>query len=438
MKVAVSSPALTGILAEIVGAEHLLTDTGALEAHAVDGVVPRFVARPRTDEEVSRLLMVAHAEDLAVAPRGSGSSLALGYPPRRADLVVDLSRLDELEEYSPADMVASVGAGARLGALGERFGAHGQMLAVDPPGGATRSVGGVLATGASGPRRFRYGRTRDLVLGVRFAQADGTLTWGGAKVVKSVTGYDVPKLLTGSLGTLGVIVSATLRLHPRPPACASWLVPLGTRAAAEGFLAALLDSPIEPERVALLHGGPAAAAGSPGAGLAALVSVASVAEAVASQGAAIGRLAVRHASRATPAPEAAWSAAAGALAGPVVLSIACEIARVTHWMEEVGRLAGILGCRASAMAEAGNGVIRVALDGERAAAALGDAGLPRLRAELAREGGAAVVERAPREAKDGLDPWGAVGPGALAIMERIKREFDPGGILNPGRFVGGL
>ncbi len=163
--------------------------------------------------------MVAHAERLAVAPRGSGSSLGLGHPPRRLDLVLDLSRLDAIEEYVPEDMVASVGAGARLGALAERFGAHRQMLAVDPPGGAVRSVGGVLATGASGPLRFRYGRTRDLLLGVRFVQADGLLTWGGAKVVKSVTGYDVPKLLVGSLGTLGVIVrrrSGCTRARPRP------------------------------------------------------------------------------------------------------------------------------------------------------------------------------------------------------------------------------
>jgi FAD/FMN-containing dehydrogenases len=115
-------------------------------------------------------------------------------------------------------MIATVQAGVRLDVLGRELGKHGQMLALDPYGRPTRTVGGVLACGASGPRRFRYGTGRDLLLGARFVQADGTVTWGGSKVVKSVTGYDVPKLLAGSLGTLGVIVEATLRLHPsRPP-----------------------------------------------------------------------------------------------------------------------------------------------------------------------------------------------------------------------------
>jgi glycolate oxidase FAD binding subunit len=117
------------------------------------------------------------------------------------DLALDLSRLTGIMEYVPADMVATVQAGVRLDVLGRELGKHGQMLALDPYGGLSRTVGGVLACGASGPRRFRYGTGRDLLLGARFVQADGTVTWGGSKVVKSVTGYDVPKLLAGSLGT---------------------------------------------------------------------------------------------------------------------------------------------------------------------------------------------------------------------------------------------
>ena len=105
-----------------------------------------------------------------------------------------------------------------LGALGARLSPRAPARSPSiPSGGEARTIGGVLACNASGPLRFRYGTGRDLLLGVRFVQADGTITWGGAKVVKSVTGYDVPKLLVGSLGTLGVIVEATLRLHPLPP-----------------------------------------------------------------------------------------------------------------------------------------------------------------------------------------------------------------------------
>ena len=176
------------------------------------------------------MIALAAAEGLAVAARGSGSALDLGAPPARLDLVLDLSRLTGILEYVPADMVATAQAGVTLDALSRELGKHGQMLALDPYGGGSRTVGGVIATNASGQRRFRYGTGRDLLLGARFVQADGTATWGGSKVVKSVTGYDVPKLLVGSLGTLGVLVEATLRLHPMPLDKSCWSATRSPRA----------------------------------------------------------------------------------------------------------------------------------------------------------------------------------------------------------------
>jgi len=435
VSVAVSTVALTEVLAEVVGAEHLLTDPAAREGCAVDGRAPRWVARPADAQQVSRLVMVAHAEGLAVAPRGSGSSVGLGNPPARLDLVMDLTRLDQIEDHAPADMVASVGAGARLDVLDGTFAAAGQMLPLDPAGGEQRTVGGVLATGSSGPRRFRYGTGRDLLLGVRFVQADGTVTWGGARVVKSVTGYDVPKLMVGALGTLGVIVSATLRLHPRPAAAGSWLLSFGSPAAAESLVAALLDSAIEPDRIALVDAGARRRAGLGDGGWAALVSIGSVAEAVASQGAALARLGARHNADVGAAPESAWPALGRALEGPVRLRVGCEVRRVVHWMRELGRLGADGAGEPSAVAEAGNGVIHLALGGATAGTA--DA-VRRLREALAPEGGSAVVERAPATLKAGLDAWGPAPPGAFALMERLKREVDPLGVLNPGRFVGGL
>ena len=132
-----SSPALAEALADIVGREHLVDEAPALDAHAVDGVTPRWVARPGGAEEVGRVLALAHTEGLAVAPRGSGADLALGNPPRRLDLVVDLARLNAVTDYVPEDMVATVEAGAPLAALGRRLAERGQMLALDPIGGST-------------------------------------------------------------------------------------------------------------------------------------------------------------------------------------------------------------------------------------------------------------------------------------------------------------
>jgi len=434
---AISAPALREALVDVVGREHVLADERQLEAAAVDGVVPRWVVRADTESDVSRLLALATAERLAVAPRGSGSSQGLGSPPRRLDLVLDLSRLDAVTEYVAEDMVASVEAGMTLGALGARLSAARQRLALDPYGGEARTIGGVLACNASGPLRFRYGAGRDLLLGVRFVQADGTITWGGAKVVKSVTGYDVPKLLVGSLGTLGVIVGVTLRLHPLPPSSASWLCAFGASSAAQDFLAALLASPLEPERVSVLNARAALECGVPSTGPAMLVSIASDEPAVAAQGKALAEQVHRAGGRVEPLA-AVWMRLHTPLDAPVVLKLAGEPRRIIAWLDRAESLARAAAIEIAAVGQAGNGVLHLALRGVTPGARLGDTLVHPLREELAGEGGSVVVERAPAAVKAHVDVWGPVELDALAIMGRLKRELDPEGVLNPGRFVAGL
>src|SRR5690348_1571268 len=198
--------------------------------------MPRFAASPATIAEASELLRAAAAHDLAVVPRGGSSKLGWGAPPRRVDLIVDTSGLDRVVEHAAADLVARVQAGVSLAQLGEVLAGAGQQLALDPPpysappaaGSAAPSawrgatVGGTLATGAAGPRRLRYGTPRDLLIGITVVRADGAVAHSGGKVVKNVAGYDLGKLFTGSFGTLGLIVEAVFRLHPRP-ACAAYV-----------------------------------------------------------------------------------------------------------------------------------------------------------------------------------------------------------------------
>ncbi|HYB42964.1 MAG TPA: FAD-binding oxidoreductase, partial [Candidatus Methylomirabilis sp.] len=344
---AVSSPAVAEALAEIVGGDRLVSEGAVLSRHAVDALSPRWVVWPGSAEEVSRVLALATAERLAVTPRGSGSSLPAGNPPRRLDLVLDLTRLDAIVEHVPADMVATVEAGVRLEALARRLAASGQRLTLDPIGGAGRTVGGVLATNASGPLRARHGTARDILLGVRFVQADGTITWGGSKVVKSVTGYDVPKLMVGSLGTLGIVVGATLRLQPLPPASASWLVEFREAESVEAFLAAVVASSLEPERCAVLNERARQACRLTGAGPAVAVSIASVEEAVVSQGMLLKHLADAHGGDSRSIEGAAWGTLDLALAAPVVLKLACEPRRICFWSSEIERLAGRAGWQIS-------------------------------------------------------------------------------------------
>jgi glycolate oxidase FAD binding subunit len=436
--VAVSTPALHDALADLVGRPHLVRDPVALPRYAVDGLVPVVVVRPGAAEEVSRVLALCSAEGLAVVPRGAGTTLGLGNPPRRLDLVLELGRLTAVREYVPEDMVATVETGLTLAGLAAHLTPHRQMLALDPPGGGPRSVGGVLATHASGPLRFRYGTGRDLLLGARFVQADGTLTWGGAKVVKSVTGYDVPKLLVGSLGTLGVLVEATLRLHPIPPATRSWQVGLSSPSAARAFLAALVDSALQPDRAALLDAAGLRRAGLRPDPVALLLSVGSVAGAVEEQGRALEVLATGHGGRMEPIAESTWAGLGSVVAAPILLRLACEPGRLLDWAEEGQAAAGRLGVEMVLLAQPGHGVLQMAVWASQDPRRLGHELVPALRGRVEAEGGSLVVERAPLELKRSCEVWGHIAPELLGIMKRVKDEFDPAGGLSPGRFVGGL
>jgi glycolate oxidase FAD binding subunit len=436
--VSVSAPAIADALAAIVGREQVVGSAAELSAAAVDGVLPRWRVQPSSVDEVSRIMKLAASERLAVAPRGSGSALDLGMPPARVDLALDLSRLTGISEYVPADMVATVQAGVRLDVLGCELGKHGQMLALDPYGGLSRTVGGVIASGASGQRRFRYGTGRDLLLGVRFVQADGTITWGGAKVVKSVTGYDVPKLLAGSLGTLGVIVEATLRLHPVQPASGSWLSAFASRDAAAAFVAALLASDLEPDRIAWLNARALIRSGMEDADAGVAVSVGSVAEAVSAQGAALASMASSQGGRVSALDEGLWAGLGGTLGGPIAVKLASEIRRLPFWVGELERAFARRGLAATIVGEAGNGVFRAGVEGSVAPGDWAKEIVSPLRDGLSAEGGSLVVERAPVELKRAADVWGPIPEPALAVMKRLKAEFDPRGIFNPGRFVGGL
>jgi len=182
---------------------------------AVDGVPARWVARPGSTEEVSTVLRVAAGLGLRVVARGRGTRLAWGVAPTALALLVDTSRMATVLAHVAGDLVVTGHAGLPMGALQRALAAHRQRLALDydNPGG---TIGDTIATAASGPLRYRYGSVRDLLIGITVVLADGTITRSGGKVVKNVAGYDLGKLYTGSLGTLGVITQAWLRLQERP------------------------------------------------------------------------------------------------------------------------------------------------------------------------------------------------------------------------------
>jgi FAD/FMN-containing dehydrogenase len=183
---------------------------------AVAGVQPRMIFEPRNETEVATALRVADNAGLSVIPRGGGTKTAWGNPPARADLILSTVRMNQVIEHAWADLTASVESGCTIGTLQNALAQHGQQIAVDPLWPEQATIGGILSTNDTGTLRIRYGGLRDLIIGVTIALPDGTLASSGGKVVKNVAGYDLPKLVTGALGTLGIITRAIFRLHPLP------------------------------------------------------------------------------------------------------------------------------------------------------------------------------------------------------------------------------
>ncbi len=209
----------------------------------------RYVAATASTAEAAAVLRAAAGLGLTVVPRGSGSKLDWGATPASCDLILDTRRLDQVLEHAAGDLVVSVQAGILLADLAKVVSAAGQRLALDPPAGGT--IGGVIATQAAGPLRFRYGAPRDLLIGITVVRADGTIARSGGKVVKNVAGYDLGKLFAGSYGTLGLITEATFRLHPAPAAAAVVTVDCPDAQSAAAAVQSMADSPLAPSAVEL-------------------------------------------------------------------------------------------------------------------------------------------------------------------------------------------
>jgi glycolate oxidase FAD binding subunit len=408
------------------------------DADAVMGVRPAVVVEPADEDEIATVLAWAHRAAATVLVRGGGTQLGMGAPPSTGDIVLSMARLNAQLEHAPHDQTTTVQAGMRLVDVQAALAETNQWLALDPVLRPEATIGGVIATNASGARRLRYGGVRDALIGIRVVLADGTIAKGGGKVVKNVAGYDLPKLFVGSLGTLGVIVAATFRLYPLPVAsrtvvCASPdLAPLAT------LIARARASTLVPTSIDL-----ASAEGSPGAELA-IRFESGVAPAVDDQTATVARLAGECGLEVTQDLTGAeerrfWQALDGALEASAAESAALTVkaslfpAQVVSWLGELTGLAAAMSVAARYRAHAGHGIVYARLSGTADALA---SAVERLRATASAGRGSLVVSDAPSELAAQLDVWGPVA--ALDVMRRIKERFDPNATLNPGRFVGGL
>src|SRR6266852_2857253 len=200
-------------LRAVVAPENLRVATAG---DTVCGALPQFVAEPKDEHQLAAALSLANESGIAFAPRVGATKLDWGTPPKRAELILSTARLHQIVEHAWADLTVTTEAGCTLHSLQKTLAQHGQRLAFDGLWPERATIGGVLSTNDSGALRLRFGALRDLIIGVTIALPDGTLASSGGKVVKNVAGYDLPKLVTGAFGTLGVITRAVFRLHPLP------------------------------------------------------------------------------------------------------------------------------------------------------------------------------------------------------------------------------
>lgn len=360
------------------------------------------------------MLAAANSRGQAVLPRGGGTKLHWGNPPARTD-AVELSTLglNQILEHAASDMTVTVEAGCTVAALQTALSQQGQRLAVDPLWPEQATVGGILATNDSGALRLRFGGLRDLVIGITVALADGTLASSGGKVVKNVAGYDLPKLMTGALGTLGVITQAVFRLHPLPAHTLTLKISCESLGEAQALLLAIQDSQLahsalqlrvddeegDVARLDILFEGTQAGIAAQRAVLEQIAGSAAVDQAAAEVWGARQRL--------WPVPKDAAVAKISVL--PSELAWTCELVRSVAGEDWT-------------IAAYGTGIGYVRL---RKGCALA-------RKALEERGRSLVML-----SEAALEAWGEPGD-ALAVMRALKHEFDPSGTLNPGRFVGGI
>lgn len=393
-------------------------------ADAVSAVQPRFVLEPANEQQLAAVLRLANDSSLAVIPRGGGTKLSWGNPPARADVILSTARLDKIIEHPWADLTVGVEAGCTIQKLQSALAQHGQRLALDPLWPAQATIGGVLSTNDSGSLRLRFGALRDLIIGVTLALPDGTLASSGGKVVKNVAGYDLPKLVTGALGTLAVITRAVFRLHPLPRNSKTLSISCCTLEEMQRLILAVQDSKLahtalqariaqdaEPV-VDILFEGTEAGIAAQESHLRELARPAAVADAPSSVWAASQEL---------------WNSAAVAVAK--ITTLPASIARTIETMQRI--TASRNTHWKLTMQATGIGWLRLEATPENLHAVLSD-----LRHELEHDGGSLAVFRHPAN-MERLDAWGQPGD-ALPLMRAVKNQFDAKNTLNPGRFIVGI
>jgi glycolate oxidase FAD binding subunit len=397
-----------------------------LSADEVSGVMPELYVEPAHETELAQVLEYANREGILVAPRGGGTKLDWGGVPQGVDLMISTAKFARILEHAPGDMTVTVEAGVTISQLQSTLLQHRQRLALDPLWPDRATVGGVIATNDSGALRLRYGGVRDLIIGVTVVLGDGTVAKSGGKVVKNVAGYDLPKLMSGALGTLGIITRAVFRLHPLPEKSLTLSFPFHNREKANEFMLSIVDSVVVPTGLQMRTD----ATGK----IEVDVRIDGIAAGVAAQSATVCKLA----GEVNPSDfhgdpwqmrEELWNGGAST----TICKLSMLPSQLSSTAEFVREALSDNAEWSLLMYSTGLAWLRVDATDSRQVIDF----IASVRAFLAPTGGTAVLLKMASALRPQVDVWGASGT-ALPLMKKIKEQFDPRGVLNRGRFVGGI
>jgi glycolate oxidase FAD binding subunit len=413
-----------------LGAGAITSDADLTAAHRIDGREPKILCFPQTPEQIATILRICSEADAAVSAWGGGTATRIGNQPRRVDVIVGSKGLNRVIEHDHANLTATVEAGISIAALQESLAARKQFVTFDPPFPSRATIGGVVAANLNGPRRMFYGSVRDRVIGIKAVLASGEQIKAGGKVVKNVAGYDVCKLFVGSLGTLGVITEVTLRVTPLPESAAT-LVATGTLPQVSQFIGELRGSVLLPAAVVVLN---SRRGHTPDRPWTAAVSCEGFEETVqrhlADAVSMAQRLSLSQEIARDDQHQELWKQIYDAPLEPSrsIFRLTVPLAAVFPTLVSIDG-AGY----AQIMADAYGGTIWISVEFSAASAGR----FQELIALASEQHGHVVLFAAPPADKEGIDVWGPPPP-TLSIMREIKRQFDPNGLLNPGRFIGGI
>ena len=450
---------LISTLKEIVGEANIIRDPDKLRAYALDGKHPKVVVFPGKIEEISKVVAYANQQRLTIIPMGNGTKMGIGGIPKKMDIVLSTKRFNRITDCDSDNLTLSVESGITLKEVQKNLAQEGKgyFLPLDPFYADKATLGGIVATNSSGPRRLLYGTARDMITGIKAVFPNGDIVVSGGKTVKNVSGYDMCKLLIGSFGTLGILYEMTFKLLPLPEKEATLLIPFANRDEVVGFIHGIIHSEFIPASVEALNAMAVKkikhpVSMPPNGNYLIAIGLEGVGEGIERQVSGLSDMGKKHGALeavtlSSEKHHAFWIAIRDFAQGlkedyPNLISLKSNFL-ISKWGEILTNYEKIVqksGLDYAFICHSGNGILySYILPEKNLRLKIGSLIeiIEKLRSEAVKNEGNLVVESSPLSIKKKVDVWGQSRSDSQ-IMHRLKEQIDPAGILNPGRFVGGI